>query len=327
VAVVDLGTRHLSPADARARVAQLSARGGGVAHKVDSTLRGNWPDEIAARAAARPVLLVPALPDLGRVCVEGVVLAHGRPVHEGAAGTDVRRRVTTSRPADSLRAAGVAEVVELGDVDAVTRWLDDPGGVAVADATDTATIGALVGAWLPYAGDVVLAGTSAVIGAIAPGGGPAVRLPSFAGPVLVVCGSVHPATRAQLAVAERHGIPVATIADDVTARQLVEAGALVLATEIPVGDVDEPMAVAAAANLAAGVERLRRTVGVGALIVIGGDTAASLLGTAPVSVSGTFGAGAAWALVDGFEGPVITRSGGFGGERALVELIRGTLEP
>ena len=65
----------------------------------------------------------------------------------------------------------------------------------------------------------------------------------------------------------------------------------------------------------------------GALIVIGGDTAASLLGTAPVSVSGTFSAGAAWAYVDGFEGPVITRSGGFGSERALVELIRGTLEP
>ena len=33
--------------------------------------------------------MIPALPALGRTCVDGVVLEHGRPVHEGSAGGDV----------------------------------------------------------------------------------------------------------------------------------------------------------------------------------------------------------------------------------------------
>ena len=44
----------------------------------------------------------------------------------------------------------------------------------------------------------------------------------------------------------------AAIADDIAARELERSGVLVLATEIPVGDVDEPMAVAAASALARG---------------------------------------------------------------------------
>jgi uncharacterized protein YgbK (DUF1537 family) len=110
--VIDLGTRHLSPGEARARVGDLPTTGR-AAHKLDSALRGNWPEDLAAYVEHRPVLLVPALPEQGRTCVGGVVLQHGRPVHEGDAGTDVRRRVTSSRPTELLRAAGVHEVVEL----------------------------------------------------------------------------------------------------------------------------------------------------------------------------------------------------------------------
>ena len=326
VAVIDLGTRHLSPGDARARVSELPLSGR-VAHKLDSTLRGNWPEELAAYAERRPVLLVPALPEQGRTCVGGMVLQHDRPVHEGDAGSDVRRRVTSSRPADLLRGAAVDQVVELADRERIERWLADPVGVAVADAATDDDIEAAVTAWTAGRDDVLLAGTSAVIGAVAPEHGPAGPGPVTEGPILVVCGSVHPAARAQLAAAERSGITITTIADHLTARRLREVGVLVLATEIPVGDVDEPLAVAAATALAGGVADLRREVALGAMVVVGGDTAAAVFGNSTVSVRGTVAPGTAWADVEGFDMPVITRSGGFGSERALVDLVRSTLRP
>ncbi len=326
VVVVDLGTRHLSPSDARARVRELPSDGR-AAHKLDSTLRGNWPDELAAYAEQRPVLLVPALPEQGRTCIGGMVLEHGRPVHEGDAGSDVRRRVTSSRPADILRAAGVPDVFEFADRDQTDGWLGDPTGVAVADAADDDDIAATVDAWVRGRPEVLLAGTSAVIGATTPDQGHRRTPPVTDGPILVACGSVHPVARSQLAAVERAGITVTTIADHLTARRLRDVGVLVLATEIPVGDVDEPLAVAAATALAGGVADLRREVALGALVVIGGDTAAAVFGGATVSVQGTVAPGTAWAEVAGFEMPVIARSGGFGSERSLIDLVRGTLRP
>jgi len=199
--------------------------------------------------------------------------------------------------------------------------------VAVADAESTDDIAATVAEWEGAPDEVVLAGTSAVIGAAAPDHGTRSAPPGTAGPILIACGSVHPVARAQLAEAERAGVTVTTIADDITAGRLRDAHELVLATEIPVGDIDEPLAVAAASTLAAGVDDLRRAVGLGALVVVGGDTAAAVFGRATVSVQGTVTPGTAWATVDGFDMPVITRSGGFGSDRSLVDLVRGTLRP
>jgi uncharacterized protein YgbK (DUF1537 family) len=114
---------------------------------------------------------------------------------------------------------------------------------------------------------------------------------------------------------------VTYLADDITARTLVRERVVVLASEIPVGDVTEPMAVAAAASLARGVADLLKSVEIGVLVVVGGDTAAAVLGSAGVSVHGSVDVGTAWARVDGFSMPVITRSGGFGSDSALVDLL------
>ena len=325
VAVLDLGSRHLSPADAADRVADLPMASHH-AHKIDSTLRGNWPTELAARAEDCPVLLVPALPEFGRTCEGGVVLELGRPVHEGTAASDVRRAVGTSRPAASLRRAGVAHAVDVADTAALDSWLESPDGVAVVDAATDDDIEAIVARWSACNGDIVLAGTSAVVGAaagvVARDSDPFVPA-TVDGPILVVCGSVHPAARRQVSFAERRGVPTSSIADDIAARELASEGALVLVTEIPVGDVDEPMAVAAASALARGVHDIRRHVDIGAIVVIGGDTATAVIGDAPVRVLGSAGPGVAWAEVGGFDAPLVTRSGGFGADHALVDLIEG----
>ena len=48
--VVDLRTRHATPGEARTRAALAEAwPGGHHAHKIDSTLRGNWAVELAGR--------------------------------------------------------------------------------------------------------------------------------------------------------------------------------------------------------------------------------------------------------------------------------------
>src|SRR5690606_21405801 len=149
-----------------------------------------------------PVLLVPALPELGRTCVGGVVLVHGEPVHEVVPGRAAGRHAESSRPAELLAAAGATEGVGLGARDAGTAWLAKPHGVGVADAGDADTVQALAEAWAGSPG-TLLAGTSTAIGCAAaalddsPETG---RPPVLAGAVLVACGSLHPVAREQIAV-------------------------------------------------------------------------------------------------------------------------------
>ena len=255
------------------------------------------------------MLLIPALPVFGRTCVEGIVLEHGRPVHEGNAGADARRPVTSSRPRDLLQSAGCREVVELADSNAVGQWLSDPRGFAIADADTDAVIAAIVGRWWQRS-DVLLAGTSAVIGLAAGRSGDGNPCQGRAtGPVLVVCGSLHPVARAQIADARSRG------------------GAHVFVVSPDHADtVADHDSVGMAKELALRASALLRSGGFGALVVIGGDTAAAIVDGADVTVHGSVAPGTALATVDGIDVPVITRAGGFGARDALTELLWSTLQ-
>ena len=61
------------------------------------------------------MLLVPALPRLGRVCRGGVVYVDGVPVGDH----DARRATSSPRPAEHLVDAGAEDVVELADAAAL----------------------------------------------------------------------------------------------------------------------------------------------------------------------------------------------------------------
>ncbi|HEU4841820.1 MAG TPA: nucleotide-binding domain containing protein, partial [Ilumatobacteraceae bacterium] len=60
------------------------------------------------------------------------------------------------------------------------------------------------------------------------------------------------------------------------------------------------------------------------LVIIGGDTAAAVLGDEPLAAGGTLAPGVPWSRrVDG-DGPlVVTKAGGFGHAATLVELLAG----
>lgn len=319
VTVVDLASRHLDPTAAADRAVSVHAghRIDAHLHKLDSTLRGNWAEELVARrvlVALPKVLVVAAFPAVGRVCRDGVVLAGGVPVAEGPAGRDARRPVTSSRPAELLRLAGAEDVVELATGAAVGSWLGGPGrGFAVADADDDEIVDDLASRWADAHHATLFAGTAGSVAAAVEqllGPGEGTTPPPILGPVTVVSGSLHEAARRQVAELRR-----AIARGELGNVGIIES---VRPAQLPVPAAD---ARAAASEIAAEVGRLDRGTSV---LLIGGDTAAAVLGDGPVMVGGTVAPGMPWCTtIDGRI--VITRSGGFGGDGALVELLAGRM--
>jgi uncharacterized protein YgbK (DUF1537 family) len=337
--VLDLGSRHLDPASAAAAAEVSETRAAGyMAHKIDSTLRGNWAHELVARQRAgnRRVLVVPAFPAVGRTCVGGLVFEYERQVSDGFAGRDSRAPVSSSRPAEHLHAAGAAATVEISDSEDVRAWLGGEGPeFAVGDAATDADLERLAALWHAHP-DVLLAGTAATVGAAASaiagvGALPTYPRPLVEGPVLVVCGSLHPAARAQVhALIAAGALAVSTGEDPGAATAALRAGRhVVLASGRPNGDAVAPTdAVATAQALAAVVFQLEAAIRVPTVILIGGDTAAAVLGDRPVEVGGTVAPGVAWCRPSGDTGSlVLTKPGGFGGPSALIDLLAAKMSP
>lgn len=323
VVVIDLATRHLRPGHAATTARNAAARSWDgpacrLLHKIDSTLRGNWAHEVVSVAASHnlPVMVVASFPLVGRTCRGGVVFDGDRPVAHGAAGHDPRRPVTMSRPADHLRAAGSEHVVELATADAVRRWLaDTPRGIAVCDAQTDDDLDALGRVWADHSA-TVFAGTAASVAAAVgashpkPAGTaqPRQRFPPLTGPSLVVCGSLHPMARRQLAVLSSEAPNVEIIAFEPPVH------AMVTATQARV----------TAALLAEATHRARSNTTFASVVIIGGDTAAAILGDHERIIEGTIGPGLPWSIEG--DSLVVTRPGGFGSERSLIDVFSARME-
>lgn len=305
--VVDLRSRHLAPARAIERLGAVGdpPRGWRHVHKIDSTLRGNWAVEVAALAVrGHEVVVIPAYPAAGRTCVDGVVLVAGVPVADTEFGRDPLHPVTHSRPADALdlvRVSAAAPFRSPGhDADG---WR---ARVRVVDAgTDEDVAVAVDEALRERRGGTVIAGPAAVVGAVARwmSAAESVRPPSLpAGPVLVVRGSRHEASRAQVA-ALRGAARVTCIEphDDV----LADAEAVAVALAVRAHD------------------HLHANPDAAVVVLLGGDTAGAFLGDRAVHVLGSVGVGMALGDVDldGRRLTVVTKPGGFGGTNALVDLL------
>jgi uncharacterized protein YgbK (DUF1537 family) len=329
VIVVDLGSRHLTAPDAALRSAQFpTTRPAG--HKIDSMLRGNWAAEVLVRSAR--VLVVPALPAARRVCRGGVVFDADVPVALGAAGRDARRSVQSSRPADHLRGAGAIEVDELADVVALERWLAGSGRCAVMDASSDDDLEVIARIWSACP-DVLLAGTSAVLGAGAAavhGSSSAPRPPRpLPAPVLVVCGSVHEGARAEIDALAACAVAVGVIATggevpSVVRDALAAGEPAVLTTEVP---TLLPVSSLDAEATAVALARAAREIAVGTLIVIGGDSAARVLGGGDRWVGGLLAPGTPWCPPTVDAPMIVTRAGGLGSAMTLRDLVLGRMDP
>lgn len=288
--VVDLGSRALAGDEAASRAADVEERGfAWSAHKIDSTLRGHWLAELQARVAVRPrpVVLLAAWPAMGRTCIGGVVHVDGR---------------ATASVVDAVRGVRV-----LSGPDALERWEPDGHEWAVVDvvaADDLAAAAAIAASH-----DWLVAGPAGAIGAVgaavvgSAGSSSAATVPRVDGSVVVACGSATAVSAEQLRRLT-------------SARPEVE----VIAAPPATGELTAGPALDVAARVG---DRLARG-DVGTLVVVGGDTAAAVLGGAERRVGGFAALGMPWSLDASEGGPlVITKAGGFGGPDALVDLLVG----
>jgi D-threonate/D-erythronate kinase len=240
-------------------------------HKIDSALRGNWPEEIAALARLERVLMIPSFPAVGRVCVGGVVLDHGTPVAEGPMRHDGRGAPRTSRPAELL-GTWCDDVVEL-DPSGGAAWAAATGRVAVADASTDDDIARLVDA--VEGSSVVVVGPAAVVAkcASAPGVPVSVEAPA----------PLPHVDRVVLVVGSRHRV---------AGRQMTAVRARAHPGVVLIGPPDEPADPEAVCGaLAERVERERRAGD--AIVVVGGDTAAAVVGDEVAEVVGSWAPGVA----------------------------------
>ena len=303
--VVDLRSRHVSPGEARRRIRVVTDAAHRI-HKIDSTLRGNWAEELAALVEdGRRVVLIPSHPRAGRVCVGGVVYVGGVPVADSELGSDPRLPVRSSRPSETLPGT------ELAGPEALAAWLASrTAGVAIVDASTLGEIDELVRVALGIA-DVVVAGPAAVVGAVAHATSPDGAQVTFPDPLLpppivAVCASLHPASRAQMAVLAAAGIDV------VTSPEVRSADPEAVASE-----------VAERAHLRVDATQAR------SVILVGGDTAEAFIGDAAVRVFGTVDVGVSLgeAEVRGRRLRIASKPGGFGTANTLLDLVTRGPQP
>jgi uncharacterized protein YgbK (DUF1537 family) len=297
--VVDLRSRHETADEARRRITTTTTDAHRV-HKIDSTLRGNWAAEASALVdAGRRIVMIPSHPLVGRVCAGGIVSVNGVPVAESDMANDPRLPVRSSRPSDTL--AGD----EIADADALAVWLATRStAVAIVDAGTLADIDRLVAMAL-RAPDVVLVGPASVVAAVAsiwsPGVGAAgLPVPHLPPPIVAVCASLHPVSRAQIAKLAEAGIDVVTSSE-------------VRTTE----------SVAIAAEVAGRGRRLVAARRAQSVILVGGDTAEAFIGDSVVRVFGSVDVGVSLgeAVIDGTTLRLACKPGGFGTPNTLVDLV------
>ncbi|MEU5023627.1 four-carbon acid sugar kinase family protein [Streptomyces milbemycinicus] len=358
---VDLNSRSLPSAEAAGRhqrvTGRLLVRAGaddgpvGIYKTMDSSLRGNWPAELAAvmRACGRAVAVVaPACPAYARHTVRGDQLADGIPVHQGPAGLDPVRPVTSPSVIDPLVEEGISVIAVAPTHDelatalsrALAESLAPPGDTAqlralVVDAATTDDLNRIAAAVAGHQGDVVLCGSPGLWEAVVPTSPDRPRAPVPApaadsrGRALVLVGSLHPTTREQLAHLRKDGVSVLVTAD--LAAQSDPVGHLVrlLETQTTVAlttpedrEADPTTAARHLRDLTAmGAACARALPGLG-LVLSGGDTAravAAALGAPAIHAVGTIAPGITLGTLTGpHPHPVISKAGGFGDPSSLI---------
>ena len=324
-ALLDIDSRHTSPRVAGERVVRAhSYRARFRCHKMDSGLRGNWAHEVAALlTSGRRIGVLASFPDAGRQCVDGTVLVRGVPVADSAFGRDPRNPVTSSRPEDHLIDAGCRAALASGAL----RSFDAGDNVELAAAAascrrDDRMLVGTTGAIAAYVATLFTAPLPAAPLLAAPllaaprGPTPPRPLPR---PALVVCGSLHPLSRTQIAAlpGRVHGLN-----DHIAISKALRDGKdVVVATPPTTVEIDDTTATATAAELAKRVWMWLAETPAPSVVILGGDTAAAVLGDRPLRVFGSIATGLPiCATVDG-RLTVVTKGGSIGEPETLVRML------
>lgn len=357
VLVVDTDTREATASEAHRRVGLVAGALGGrtLFKKVDSTMRGNVGYELRALLevlSPRAIVVAPAFPGGGRATVDGVLRVDGRPLELTAFARDPRWPMKQSHLPTLLTQQAGREVglVPLSAVErgpqalaAALQRCAEP--LIVVDAVSAAHLNVIAAAlvalgegWLPC-GSAGLAGAWA--DALLPGRATPWPLPSAGrGPLLVAAGSRNEVTVAQLRRAlEERALPCVQLDPAHWWDPAREVARLAEACLGALGRGEDVLLTASFIALVAGrgeavADLMGRTVAtvaahqrLGGLFLTGGDIAVAVcraLGAEALSIQhevqpGVPGGQLVGGRADGL--PVVTKAGGFGDSRALLDAL------
>lgn len=177
--------------------------------KTDSALRGNIGSELTAvlDASGDKILhFFPAFPKMGRTTKNGIHYIDGIPVQESVFGKDPFEPVICSEVSRIIAAQSDIPVRVMTDGRIVAD--EKELVIAVYDAQTDEELRRLANV-LNASGQLGILAGCAGMAEMLPGllglTGPAPKIPEFAPGLLVACGSVNPITRSQLDYAQQHG--------------------------------------------------------------------------------------------------------------------------
>src|SRR6266568_1914953 len=269
----------------------------------------------------------------------GMLLVDGVPAHETPVGLDPAYPGPLSDLLDILSREGTPGIpVTLlplkevrGGAEELRRGLQGRRGIRVADAETDADLEALARAGLAQ-GSLLLAGSAGLAGAVSAALGLTSRPVACPAPGawLIVAGSRHPSTRAQIAMLEAAGVAGARVSPtgETTLASVIAAlrsgkPAFVASPDGP-GGADEKTAATLAAL------SVRAMVASPSIVAIaGGETAHAFMrawGATRLELDGAPAPGLALGRLvatDGSTLSVLTKAGGFGSPELLLTLARG----
>ncbi len=264
--------------------------------KVDSRLKGHVADEVAAvaeRGGFGRALVAPGIPAQGRAVVGGAVVG-----------------------------VGVASPIDIAGVFRGSRLTLD-----IPDTDGDADFDAALGGSLARGGRLLVgaAGLAAAVARRLATGPWAIPRPAIAAPILFAIGSHDPITLAQVRRLAASGLVPAVEAPDGVCPPLPAGG---VARLVPGGGAFD--ARAAGGRFAKGIAQLVRSGSVRTLLASGGETADEILGlvgAGVLSIEGEVlpGLPVSRILSGGLDLRLVTKSGGFGDEEALVSVAAAAL--
>jgi len=352
VAVFNTNSRELPPDEAYERILQTTSalQGRRIYKKIDSTMRGNIGRELDAlldHTSAEMVILTPASPVHGRTVRAGRLYVHGVPLRKSAFASDPHCPPTNDLVA--LLRNQSAHRVHHVDLDALRA---DPGhceaqfkagtGIYLVDAEEERDLARIAAVARNMHASCIPCGSAGLAAAIPAAYGydsshpPSPSSLERCGAVLVVAGSRHPATEAQIRAAET--VPGCSRLDvnlldpaslDGAARcaqTMLERGEIPLLTAASTG-FQPARAAEIAAEMGDLAAHIFAAVRVDALVLTGGETAVHVCRALEIDQLRLLGEqlpGIPFSRViggarDGL--PVITKAGGFGGPEAIRRIL------
>lgn len=205
--VIDTESRGLNGTDAFTKVSRMLERVDFdrfdfVIKKVDSTLRGNIAEEVAAADQAfhsELIVFAPALPDLGRITVNGIHQLNGIRITETEIGQDPKKPVTQDNLRQVLSEAFEEKIVHLNLCRIWDGFTLDEARIYTFDAENNDDLLRIIQTAKQTGKRILWVGTAAMADNI-------MRSLKETAPAFCVCGSISEVTNRQLHEAEKQGM-------------------------------------------------------------------------------------------------------------------------